>query len=194
MSTDPVDRLGLALDATLQVILSIHDDQWSLPTPCPDWTVAEVVTHLVAGTHLFAQALGAESARAEGTALPEPGRVDASRRSAQAVLDGVRRPGALEGVVTVPLGSLPGAVALQLRVTEILVHGWDLARATRQPLTIPGDLAREALIFSRAALPAIPPDRHAFAAPQPVPDTAGALDRLAACLGRAVIGGPWATR
>jgi uncharacterized protein (TIGR03086 family) len=76
-------------------------------------------------------------------------------------------------------------VALHLRLTELLVHGWDLAHATGQPTTgLPDDLAEQELAFSRVQLERIPPDRSPFAPPQPIDDAAPAIDRLAALLGR----------
>ncbi len=88
-------------------------------------------------------------------------------------------------MVTVPIGAVPGVVALHLRITESLVHGWDLAHSTGQPTDVlPDDLAEHELQFSRRQLPDLPPGRHPFAPSQPVPDDAPALDRLAALLGR----------
>jgi uncharacterized protein (TIGR03086 family) len=100
------------------------------------------------------------------------------------LVEAFRQPGVLERVVSVPFGSVPGAVALHLRITEVLVHGWDLARATGQPATFPENLAEQELAFSRGKLGDIPGDRHPFAPSQPVPAGAAAIDRLAACLGR----------
>jgi uncharacterized protein (TIGR03086 family) len=107
------------------------------------------------------------------------------------MLAAFRQPGALGRIVTVPFGKVPGIVALNLRVTEALVHGWDLAMATSQPARFPADLAEEALVFCRDKLGDVPPDRRPFAPPQPVADDAPAIDRLAACLGRDV--SRWAT-
>lgn len=95
------------------------------------------------------------------------------------------QPGVLEKVVTVPIGAVPGVVALHLRIAESLVHGWDLAQATGQPTDgLPDDLAEQELEFSRRRLPDLPPDRRPFAPVQPVSDDAPALDRLVALLGR----------
>lgn len=85
---------------------------------------------------------------------------------------------------------LSAAVALHLRITELLVHGWDLARATDQVVTFPEDLAGQELAFTRVALADIPPGRRPFAPPEPVADDAPAIDRLAACLGRTVTAPP----
>jgi uncharacterized protein (TIGR03086 family) len=157
--------------------------RWADPTPCPGWTVRDLVSHLVAGNALFAAAFG----------RPDPDDLDAGadllaayRSSAAALLEAVGQPGALDQIVTVPFGTVPGAVALHLRITEVLVHGWDLARATGQLVAFSEDVAAQELAFSQAKLSDIPPGRRPFAPPQPVADDAPAIDRLAACLGRDV--------
>ena len=96
------------------------------------------------------------------------------------------RPGVLEETFPMPIGTMPGTAVLHLRLTETLVHGWDLARALGRPAPFPDDLAEQALEFSRAALGNLPPGRMPFAPPKPVPDDAPAIDRLAALLGRDV--------
>lgn len=185
--TDPAGQLSLALGVTERLIATVGEEQWGSPTPCTDWRVRDLVNHMVTGNNLFASALsGQPPAAPPGTSRPDADLLGAYRDSAGALLDAFRRPGALAKAVTVPLGTVPGIVALHLRLTEVLVHGWDLARATGQPATFPEDLAEQELAFSRDKLADIPPDRHPFMPPQPVADDAPAIDRLAACLGRDV--------
>jgi uncharacterized protein (TIGR03086 family) len=188
LTTATADQLSLALDFTGQLIGAVRADQWAGPTPCPDWTVRALVTHLVAGNNLFAGALrgGQPPAAPQATVRPEAGLLASYRDSAAEMLGAFREPGALDRIVTVPFGTVPGMVALHLRITELLVHGWDLARATGQPVIAPDDLAAQELAFSRSMLANIPPDRHPFAPPQPVAALAPAIDQLAACLGRDV--------
>ena len=113
---------------------------------------------------------------------PDP--VAAHRSSADDLLAAFGEPGALERPMTVPFGTVPGVVALHLRITEALVHGWDLARATGQVLARDDDLVEQELAFSAAALDS-PAARRA--SPRPAgPGGAPALDRLAALLGREV--------
>jgi len=184
MALTPVDQLSTALDAAGELVAGITPEQWSGPTPCTGWDVRALVTHLSDGNHLFATALS------DGASAPDADRggngdlVAAYRDSAEAVVAAFRRPGALERTVEVPFGTVPGAVALHLRLTEVLVHGWDLAQATGQVGAFDEDLAEQELAFTREALGAVPPGRSPFAPPTPAPDTAPALDRLAACLGR----------
>jgi uncharacterized protein (TIGR03086 family) len=75
---------------------------------------------------------------------------------------------------------------LHLRITELLVHGWDVADATGQVVLFPDDLAAQEVAFSQAKLADLPPDRRPFDPPQPIADDAPAIDRLVACLGRRV--------
>ena len=184
MTLTPVDQLSTALGAAGELIAGITPEQWSGPTPCTDWDVRALVTHLSEGNHRFATALGDDGSAPS----PDRGRsgdlVTAYRDSAEAVVAAFRRPGALERTVEVPFGTVPGAVALHLRLTEVLVHGCDLAQATGQVVAFDEDLAEQELAFTRRALGALPPGRSPFAPPTPAPDTAPALDRLAACLGR----------
>ncbi|MEV4639778.1 TIGR03086 family metal-binding protein [Actinoplanes sp. NPDC049548] len=173
---DAADRMG-------RLVAAVPADQWSSPTPCADWNVRDLVAHVVTGTARFTAAItGAPQA-------PPPDSADlpgAFARNSAALVSAFGTPGALEKIVDVPFGRVPGAVALHLQLTEMLVHGWDLARATGRRPDFPDDLAAQELAFTVQALSSVPPERSPFAPPQPIPDTAPALDRLAAMLGRSV--------
>jgi len=186
MTSDPIEQLASALDSTGRVLASIAEDQWALPTPCTEWTVRDLACHLVTGNDRFTSALGGRASTTPvGTESDLP---DAYHRSARELLSAFGQPGALDSSVDVPIGTVPGLAALHLRITEILVHGWDLARATGQAASFPEALAEQELVFSRAKLSDIPPGRRPFAPPQPIADDAPAIDRLAAYLGRRVSG------
>jgi uncharacterized protein (TIGR03086 family) len=163
--------------------------RWADPTPCPGWTVRDLVAHLVTGNARFAGEFGSGYQPPDGQDLAAgTDLLIAYRDSAAALLDAIGQPGAIDQIVTVPFGTVPGIVALHLRITEVLVHGWDLATATGQLVTFSEDVAEQELAFSRDKLSEIPPGRRPFAPPQPVADDAPAIDRLAACLGRTVAG------
>jgi uncharacterized protein (TIGR03086 family) len=198
MPASALDQLVTALDGAEAVVAGVEAGEWELPTPCTDWTVRGVVNHLVGGNRLFARILGGEQlpAREELTAASSTDRlgddpVAAYRESAAELLAAFRADGALERTVTVPAGTVPGAAALWLRIVEALVHGWDVSRATGRPAVFPGPVVAQALEFTRvqlSRLPAAPPGRGPFGPPQPVPDDAPPLDRLASLLGRPVAG------
>jgi uncharacterized protein (TIGR03086 family) len=106
--------------------------------------------------------------------------------STRAVVAALAEPGALQRVVTVPFGTVPGAVVLHLRTVEALVHGWDLAQATGQRLRADASVVQREISFTQDALGRLPADRTPFAPPQPVDADAPPLDQLAAMLGRDV--------
>jgi uncharacterized protein (TIGR03086 family) len=61
-----VDDLDRASGAVGELITRIGADQWTAPTPCSEWTVRDVVNHLVAMNLVFAALL-------DGGAMPERG-------------------------------------------------------------------------------------------------------------------------
>ena len=189
MTSTPIDRLAVVLGCAEPLVAAVRRDQWSAPTPCVQWKVRHLVNHLVGGNFLFARILRGEQPLAGtlggGDQLGDDP-VAAYREAAAAVLAAFRQPGVLERVFTVPVGSVPGTVALHLRTTEVLVHGWDLACATGHGVSFPDDIVEQELEFTQATLPQIPSNRKLFGPPRSAPDDAPAIDRLAALLGRAV--------
>lgn len=192
MAATSTDQLAEALDATGGLVAGIRDDQWTDATPCDEWNVRQLLNHLVAGNRLFARSVRGEAAPPDLASWATSDMLgddaaDAYRKAATELVEAFARPGALEQTVAVPIGEIPGMVALNLRIVEALVHGWDLATATGQAAPHHDEaLAEQALAFTEAALSDIPPDRRPFGPPQPVEDGAPALDRLAARLGREV--------
>src|SRR3954454_20299928 len=186
--TSPLDRLAAAVPLTGRLVDALEGGQWELPTPCPEWTVRDVVNHLVLGHRRFAAAItgGTPPVPSDDLLGSDPG--SAYWSSAEAMLAAFRSEGALERPVTIPAGTLPGSVACELRVVEALVHGWDLARATGRPLEFPAGLLEVSIPSSRVPAGPFPADRPPFGPSQPVADDAPPLDRLAALLGRSLDG------
>ncbi len=183
MPSPTVDQLAAVLGQTGELVAGVTAPQWNADTPCAGWDVRALVEHVVAGNLLFAAALRGDQ--------PQPTSHDdlgsAFAQSAAELLAAFRTPDALQRVVHVPFGAVPGEVALHLRITELLVHGWDIAAATGQVITFDEEVAKQELEFSRGAIGAIPPDRRPFGPPQPAPENAAATDTLAALLGRSVL-------
>ncbi|HEX2805024.1 MAG TPA: TIGR03086 family metal-binding protein [Kineosporiaceae bacterium] len=196
MTDHLVDQLAQLLDTTGQLVAGIGDEQWTAPTPCTEWSVRDLVDHLVAGNLLFAGILSGRVTMADAGRLRGVDQLNgdqlgdrpvaAYRAAADAVVSAAGRPGVQGQTFTLPVGTVPGVVALHLRLTEVLVHGWDLARATGQVVAFPDDVVVQELEFTRGALSLVPAGATPFAPPRPVRDEAPAIDRLAACLGRDV--------
>lgn len=190
-SQRPTDApLVEALELTGRLVAGVRPEQWSLPTPCSAWSVRQLVDHLVLGQQLFARVLAGEPFEEAFPAVrdvpdrlgPEPAAAyDASAGELRAAF---AAPGVLERTVRVPFGTVPGTVALHLRLTESLVHGWDLATAIGVPFDPPAALVEPELAFSTPLLSQVPPERQVFAPPLPAPDDAAPIERLVALLGR----------
>jgi uncharacterized protein (TIGR03086 family) len=182
-----MDGLGRASTVTGDLIDQIADDQWTAPTPCTQWSVRDVVKHLV-GMNLVFVAMLEQSPKPERGADPlgaDP--AGAYRRSAAALHAAAALPGVLERSEVTPMGATTNAERMQWRIADLLIHGWDLAQATGAVLELPEDLVEQALALVRAELPGQPRTGR-FADPQPIAEGAPAIDRLAACSGRPV---PW---
>jgi uncharacterized protein (TIGR03086 family) len=186
MAVPTVNQLAQVLDDAAVLVATVDGEQWAAPTPCTDWTVRQLVNHIVGGNLLFAAALSGSPVDRSATNHLGDDPVAGYRVAADAVVAAFGRPGVLEQTVTVPFGTVPGLVALHLRITEVLVHGWDLARAIGGRTAFPDDVVAQELAFTRAALADVPSDRSPFAPPQPVAGDAPLIDQLAACLGRSV--------
>ena len=172
-----VEQLSDAVARTARLVAGVRPDQWAAPTPCAEWDVHSLVAHLILGNTIVAAAVA-------GVAPTHRDLLADFEQSAATMLAAFDRPGALERVVAVPFGRVPGAIALHLRLTELLAHGWDLARATRQPTDFPDEVVEQELSFTVGALTSIPPEGSPYGRPRPAPEQAPPLDRLAARLGR----------
>lgn len=133
---DVAELHSRALDATRGVIAGVRQGQWAAPTPCPGWDVRALVNHVAAG-NLWAAELAAGATISEvgdhldGDLLSaDPlGAYDASTKAAAAAF---AIPGALKAPCAVSYGPVPGAVYAGHRFIDVLIHGWDVAVATRQ--------------------------------------------------------------
>src|SRR5260370_3485330 len=89
----------------------------------------------------------------------------AYQQASSVLRDAFAQPDVLSLMFPSPIGTVPGVALLHLRITEMLVHGWDLAQATAQPARLPDDLPEQELRFTRAKLGDIPAGRTPFAPP-----------------------------
>jgi len=187
-----VEQLDRAIDAVGDLITNVQPEQWSAPTPCTDWTVRQLVHHLIGMNRVFAALLADEPPPQPAADHVEDDPVRAYRDSAAALQAAFDQPEVLQRTYHGPLGAATGAERLQIRLYDLLAHGWDLAQATGQPAELPDDLAEQSLAFVRTQLTEqARPGR--FDRVQIVAEQAPAIERLVAFLGRPVSETPRAT-
>ncbi|GAA2625568.1 MULTISPECIES: TIGR03086 family metal-binding protein [Streptomyces] len=159
-------------------------------TPCPAYTVGDLLSHLAGLSVAFRDAarkdLGATTDTAPGPevpALPDRWREELPRLFGE-LAEAWQDPDAWTGMTRAGGVDLPGAVAGAVAADELVVHGWDLARATGQEY-VPDPAALQA---SYAFLLEAAQDESRgggiFGAVVPVPDDAPLLDRAVGLSGR----------
>jgi uncharacterized protein (TIGR03086 family) len=186
-SSDPlIEVLGRAFEAVNVLVSHVSTDQWSAPTPCANWSVRRLVEHLIEMNRVFTALLA-------DTPVPRMAAADqveenlptAYRETSAALLLAFGHPGVLDRQYKGPLGTASGAERLQIRLYDLLAHGWDLAHATGQPVDLPDALVESSVAFARSQLAG--QSRHGrFGPPQTVDQNASAIQRLVAFLGRSV--------
>ncbi len=121
------------------VIQAVQDPDLQRPTPCTDYTVGDLLDHIAGLTLAFGAAASKSGGQAstmgpsgDGSNLDPDWRSSIPRRLEE-LTDAWGDPAAWTGETTVGGGNLPGDVAGTIALGELVVHGWDLARAADQP-------------------------------------------------------------
>jgi uncharacterized protein (TIGR03086 family) len=165
------------------------------PTPCADWDVRKLLSHTLAGIEIFASTIdGASSPTAEqmfnGTDLLDNDAIAATTRAttrSQTAWANLTNP---DQELTTILGPLPAHQMLAISAFATVVHGWDIAIATNQPITeLPADLLAHAETVAHQIVPAhrATDGEHGLFQPEsPTPPDATPTQRFMAYLGRTV--------
>lgn len=178
LSTATTDVAGL--------VQAVTDEQLSAPTPCPDYTVGDLVDHIGGLTTAFTMA--AHKERPDGDGAPvgdasrlEPGWRDRIAGDLGALAAAWTDPAAYEGMTQAGPIELPGEIAALVALNEVVVHGWDLAVATGQPYQPdPTAIATCASFVEQFDVDGEGP----FGPPVPPPADASPLEQLVAGTGR----------
>jgi uncharacterized protein (TIGR03086 family) len=186
-----VDLDARAVRASVALVNSAGPADLARPTPCGDWTLGELLTHMSAQHRGFAAAAegnGAElSAWRTGPAAAGP--VTEYAAAADRVLEAFAADGVLARDFALPEiggGKFPAGIAISFHFVDYVAHGWDVARTLGLDFELKPDLLAVAL----AVAGAVPDDETrlrpgaAFAPGVPVGRDASHLDRFVALLGR----------
>lgn len=130
---DAVDALERSRIQFEERLLLVKVDDWTRPTPCDEWDVRALVNHVIGGCRRYTALLHGGSADDFKNRLSTDyiGRQasEAFGVAADEVIAAFKEPGSLQRTVHHPMGDRSGDVLAVMRVTEFVVHGWDIARA-----------------------------------------------------------------
>ena len=171
-----------------ELVRGVSDDQLDDPTPCTRYSVGDLLDHIGGLALAFTEA-------AEKSGDPEAGPPAEGDRANLApnwrtgipdqlgtLAEAWQEPGAWDGMTRAGGIDMPGEIAGMVALEEVLVHGWDLARATGQPFTAADEHLGIVVDFFAGATEESRGD--AFGPPAPVADGAPLVDRAMAASGR----------
>jgi uncharacterized protein (TIGR03086 family) len=181
---------ALAVNASVDLVARARPADLARPTPCADWTLHGLITHMAAQHYGFAAAAAGDGDLARW----RPRRLGSDpvadyRAAAETVLaafaaDGV--PGRQFPLPEIAAGALfPAPQAVSFHFVDYVVHSWDVARALGVEVHFAPDLLDAALDVARA----VPGGEYRLApgaafAPAVTGYDGPPLDQVVALLGR----------
>ena len=176
---DPLSSAAATLAVLRHVLRGVDEEALDAPTPCTEFTVAQLEAHLLGSISSLTHLAGGEVVPATTGDLEH--RV---ARSAQQALEAWALRG-LDGEVGAGAQRLPASTAASILSLELLVHAWDFAAATGRRVVVSEEVAGYVLGLAEHVI--VPSLRASagFGPAVPVSAEAAALDRLVAFTGRA---------
>ena len=170
----------------------VDDSQLGAPTPCPDYTVGDLLDHI----GRLAVAFTSAARKEHGTNASPPALGDRANlgddwrtripRDLTGLGDAWGSPDAWEGSTKIAGMEMPAGVVGTVGLNEVVTHGWDLARAIGQPFDADHDSIEGCLEFiGPISEPGAEANRApAFGPAVTPPDDGSPVDRLIALTGR----------
>jgi uncharacterized protein (TIGR03086 family) len=143
------ERYAAALDEINAHVHGIRDEQWTGSTPCTEWTVRDLVDHIVYETLwvpdlLDGKTLAEVGDRYEGDRLGDDP-VAAWTRAYGAARSATLRDGALAGSVHTSGGETSAQEYMSEMLADAVIHGWDLSQSIGAPFAIDPAAAEDLL-------------------------------------------------
>lgn len=183
----PAERL-------IGLLAGVSDDDLGAPTPCAGTPVAALLDHLMSLSSAFTAAAAKTSAGSDGgngaVTSPSADHLDPRWREVlprrlQTLVEAWRAPQAWEGTTQAGGVTMPAEEMGVVVLDELVLHGWDLARATGQPYEGDEDSTAAVLAFATAVQQGDEASREGLFGPAvPVADDAPAFDRALGMAGR----------
>ena len=143
----PIELYEAAIQQMLPTLAGVKADQLSSSTPCSKWNVQALLNHQLLVAQ-FCYDVIAETGAADPSSmeavndpLPSQGAQAAFESGTARVLEAIKATGKLEKVLDTPFGQMPAGHFLMIPLGDIVIHKWDLAKATNQNTSIDSGLA-----------------------------------------------------
>ena len=179
-----LDALAQTFDHAAKIVAGVRPDQFDQPTPCRDWDVRALVTHMMGVVMNMGRGASGADLLADMNGVPLDPDVGAQFRAEADRTLTAWTAGGLDREVSVGAGPMPAQVGVGINLLDTATHSWDLARATGQDANLPDEVAVAALA---ACQNIVTNDIRTFAGFDPAVHVAGdtgPTDQLVAFLGR----------
>ena len=180
-------ELAAGAPEAARVVAGVRDDQLTAVTPCRDWDLHALLNHMILWTAYSAER------RARDEPLPddlmtrdfaaEPGYAAAYETQLGRAVAAWSDPAAWERELNVMGSPTPAADVGAMLLAEMVLHGWDIAKASGQEYACPEPVAA-AVLATVEANAELFRKYDGFADPVAVPESASAFDRALAMSGR----------
>lgn len=161
--------------------------QWTEPTPCTEWDVRALVSHVVDECRWVPYLFDGGTPAAAGDRFAHDPLADqptmAWADASAAARAAAHREGALDHSVTVSYGVISGRDYLWQLTVDMTVHAWDLARAIGADEHLDPELVRRIYAATEKDVASLAASGR-FAPPVPVPTHADMQHRLLGLFGR----------
>jgi uncharacterized protein (TIGR03086 family) len=181
------EEMAAAAAEDARVVSGVRADQFTAPTPCPDWDMHALLNHTILWTAYSAER------RARDEPLPddlmkrdfaaEPGFAATYAAQLDKAIAAWSDPAAWSRDLNVMGSPTPAAHIAAMLLAEMVLHGWDIARASGQEYSC----TRAVVTATAAAVDASAElfrQYGGFAAPVPLAEPVSALDPVLAASGR----------
>ena len=174
-----------AASEAVTLVRGVQPAQLDAPTPCHAWDVHALVNHLFQVIHALGLA-GRGGPVPDDVWAQEMPSTDRAQRFDEAARHAVAawtEPAATDRTVRMGTMEMPAAFVATMLASDLVIHGWDLARATGQDFGC-ADGDAEAVHRFVQETGELGRRLKIFAEPVPVGGGAGSLDRTLALSGR----------
>ena len=177
--------LTAACEEMANLMKGVADEELGAATPCASYTVADLVEHVDMVSRGFTALARHDTEQAtptEPVAADEGWRDDVAAH-VRALGVAWRDPAAWRGSTDAGGLELTNDVWGRVALTEMVVHGWDLAKAINQNIDLPESTLRSCLDHVSAFVPNAPVP-SLWGTPVTTPADAALIDQIVAITGR----------
>ncbi len=140
---NPIELYEAVSQGFARALSNVRQDQLTASTPCTEWNVQALINHNIKVSQVFNSILtgaGGVNPMEVNVPLPSEGAAAAFETATSGLLTTAKATD-LEKVFEAPFGSMPAGQLIMIPFADMLIHKWDLAKATSQDTSLDSGLA-----------------------------------------------------